>query len=99
MTFHVSRFNYTFQTVEEEFADALMDVKHAIEDVRKSQTLRQVLGSLLAIGNFLNGRQVGVAPHTQLLHVAGTDGYTLKAGFGFVCPRSLPKDHLQLKYR
>lgn len=56
--FCVYRFNYTFQSVEEEFADALMDVKNAIEDVRKSQTLRQVLGTLLAIGNFLNGREV-----------------------------------------
>ena len=36
----------------------MMDVKKAIEDVRESKTLRQVLGSLLAIGNFLNGREV-----------------------------------------
>lgn len=42
----------------QEFADALMDVKLAIEDVRKSKTLRQVLGTLLAIGNFLNGKEV-----------------------------------------
>ena len=38
----------------------MMDVKKAIEDVRESKTLRQVLGSLLAIGNFLNGREVRV---------------------------------------
>ena len=45
-------------SVPQDFADAMMDVKKAIEDVRESKTLRQVLGSLLAIGNFLNGREV-----------------------------------------
>lgn len=35
-----------------------MDVKNAIEDVKGSKTLRQVLGTLLSIGNFLNGREV-----------------------------------------
>ena len=45
-------------SVPQDFADAMMDVKKAIEDVRDSKTLRQVLGSLLAIGNFLNGREV-----------------------------------------
>ena len=47
-------------SVPQDFADAMMDVKKAIEDVRESKTLRQVLGSLLAIGNFLNGREVRV---------------------------------------
>ena len=42
----------------QEFADALMDVKNAIEDVMRSITLKRVLGTLLAIGNFLNGKEV-----------------------------------------
>ena len=35
-----------------------MDLKKAIEDVKNSRTLKLALGSLLAIGNFLNGNQV-----------------------------------------
>ena len=42
----------------QELGDALMEMKRAIEDVRKSKTLKQVLGTLLSIGNFLNGTQV-----------------------------------------
>ena len=42
----------------QEFADGLMDLKMAIEDIRKSPTLKRAVGSLLAIGNFLNGREV-----------------------------------------
>ena len=45
----------------QEFADALMEVKEAIVDVRNSKTFRQVLGSLLAIGNFLNSKEVGTS--------------------------------------
>eukprot|EP00731_Ephydatia_muelleri_P026515 Em0018g615a len=51
------RFNYVFQSVESELADCLMNVKLAIDDIRKSKTLKQVLGTLLAIGNFLNGKE------------------------------------------
>ena len=42
----------------QELSDALMDAKLAIEDVKSCSTLRQVLGTLLAIGNFLNSREV-----------------------------------------
>lgn len=42
----------------QELGDALMEVKGAIEDVYNSKTLKQVLGTLLSIGNFLNGTQV-----------------------------------------
>jgi len=38
-----------------------MEVKEAIVDVRSSKSLRQVLGSLLAVGNFLNGREVSTS--------------------------------------
>ena len=47
-------------SVPQELSDALMDAKLAIEDVKASTTLRQVLGTLLAIGNFLNGKQVSL---------------------------------------
>jgi hypothetical protein len=52
------RFNFHFQQMEEELGDALMEVKSAIEDVKKSKTLKQVLSTLLSIGNFLNGTQL-----------------------------------------
>lgn len=42
----------------QELADGLMNVKLAIDDIRMSKTLKQVLGTLLAIGNFLNGKEV-----------------------------------------
>ena len=35
-----------------------MDVKNAVVDIMKSETLRKAIGSLLCIGNFLNGREV-----------------------------------------
>jgi hypothetical protein len=47
-----------FSLLSQDFADALMDLKNAICDVQDSVTLRKVLGSLLAIGNFLNGKEV-----------------------------------------
>ncbi len=45
-------------THTQEFADALMDVKKSIADIMSSPTLKLALGSLLSIGNFLNGREV-----------------------------------------
>ena len=45
-----------------------MEVKDAIEEVRSSKTLRQVLGSLLAIGNYLNSKEVS-APRKPRLGV------------------------------
>ena len=51
------KFNYTFQSSEEELADSLMDLKEAIEEVRRSQTLKRVVGTLLSIGNCLNSRK------------------------------------------
>ncbi len=35
-----------------------MDVKKCIADIMSSRTLKLALGSLLSIGNFLNGREV-----------------------------------------
>ena len=50
------KFSYAFQSSEEELADSLMDLKGAIEEVRESRTLKRVIGSLLCIGNVLNGK-------------------------------------------
>ena len=50
----------------QEFADALMEVKKAIDDVYHSTTLKQVLGTLLSIGNFLNGTEVRAHPPSSL---------------------------------
>ena len=62
----------------QELGDALMEVKRAIEDVRKSKTLKQVLGTLLSIGNFLNGTEVCPLPtlhHPPLLTTSPTLSY------------------------
>ena len=48
----------------QELGDALMEVMRAIGDVYKSKTLKQVLGTLLSIGNFLNGTKVSSHTHT-----------------------------------
>jgi hypothetical protein len=39
-------------------ASTLMNIKKGIEDIKWSLTLKEVLGTLLAIGNFLNGSEV-----------------------------------------
>ena len=51
----------------QEFADGVMDLKMAIDDIKGSPTLKKTVGALLAIGNFLNGREV--RPTSILLHV------------------------------
>lgn len=43
---------------EEELAESLMDLKMAIDEVKASRTLKQVVGTLLCIGNTLNGVKV-----------------------------------------
>ena len=43
-----------------------MEVKSAIDDVKKSKTLKQVLSTLLSIGNFLNGTQVNALSSSPL---------------------------------
>ena len=46
-----------------------MDVKNAIQEIRKSSTFRLVLGTLLAIGNFLNGCEVCCTLVLSIVHV------------------------------
>lgn len=51
------KFVFSFQSVEEELGDSLMDLKDAIVEVRTSDTLKKVVGTLLCIGNCLNDRK------------------------------------------
>ena len=46
------------QAAEEELAESLMDLKIAIDEVKASRTFKQVMGTLLCIGNTLNGVKV-----------------------------------------
>lgn len=47
-------FQLDYAQIEKEVAEPLMDLKQAIEEIEKSETFRIILGTLLAIGNFLN---------------------------------------------
>lgn len=51
-------FKIDFDSVEKEMGEQLMDLKLAMEEIEKSETLKIVLGTLLAMGNFLNGNEV-----------------------------------------
>ena len=51
------RFNYHFQSLEEELGDSLMDLKMAIEEIQESKTFKRIVGCLLCIGNTLSGKQ------------------------------------------
>ncbi|XP_074604377.1 formin homology 2 domain containing [Brevipalpus obovatus] len=51
-------FKLDYDTLEEEIAEQLMDLKNAIEEIEKSETFRIILSTLLSVGNFLNGAEV-----------------------------------------
>lgn len=51
-------FKIDFDLLEKEMGEQLMDLKLAMEEIEKSDTLKLVLGTLLAMGNFLNGLEV-----------------------------------------
>lgn len=51
-------FKIDFDSIEKEMGEQLMDLKLAMEEIEKSETLKLVLGTLLAMGNFLNGNEV-----------------------------------------
>lgn len=42
----------------QEVAEPLQDLKEGMEQLEKNKTLRYILSTLLAIGNFLNGTSV-----------------------------------------
>lgn len=42
----------------QDVAEPLMDLKQAIDEVQRNPTFKCILGTLLSIGNFLNGTKV-----------------------------------------
>lgn len=46
----------------QEVAEPLQDLKEGMEQLEKNKTLRHILSTLLAIGNFLNGSNVSHSP-------------------------------------
>lgn len=48
-------FKLDYENLEKEVAEPLMDLKQGIEALEKNKTFRQILTTLLSIGNFLNG--------------------------------------------
>lgn len=51
-------FKLDFENIEREIAEPLMDLKQGFEILRANKTFRAILGTLLSIGNFLNGNEV-----------------------------------------
>lgn len=51
-------FKMDFDTIENEIGECLLDLKLGMEELRKSKSLRQILASVLSVGNFLNGSEV-----------------------------------------
>lgn len=48
-------FKMDYEATEKEVAEPLQDLKEGMEQLEKNKTLRYILATLLAIGNFLNG--------------------------------------------
>ncbi|XP_016337725.1 FH1/FH2 domain-containing protein 3 [Sinocyclocheilus anshuiensis] len=48
-------FKMDYDTLEKEVAEPLQDLKEGMDQLEKNKTLRCILSTLLAIGNFLNG--------------------------------------------
>uniref|UniRef100_A0A8C6SEA9 Formin homology 2 domain containing 3b n=1 Tax=Neogobius melanostomus TaxID=47308 RepID=A0A8C6SEA9_9GOBI len=48
-------FKMDYELIEKEVAEPLQDLKEGMEQLEKNKTLRYILTTLLAIGNFLNG--------------------------------------------
>lgn len=48
-------FRLDFDILEKEMGEQLMDLKNAMEEIERSETFKQILSALLAMGNFLNG--------------------------------------------
>ncbi|XP_038078200.1 FH1/FH2 domain-containing protein 3-like isoform X2 [Patiria miniata] len=51
-------FKMDYESLEEEVAEPLAELKKGIEDLKNNKTFRHILSMLLAVGNFLNGAQV-----------------------------------------
>ncbi|XP_054856365.1 FH1/FH2 domain-containing protein 1 isoform X2 [Eublepharis macularius] len=50
-------FKMDYETMEQEIAEPLFDLKLGMEQLAKNQTFKHILATLLAMGNFLNGSQ------------------------------------------
>ncbi|XP_077982194.1 FH1/FH2 domain-containing protein 3-like isoform X3 [Glandiceps talaboti] len=50
-------FKLDYESMEQEVAEPLMDLKKGMEDLRDNKTFKRILSILLAIGNFLNDKQ------------------------------------------
>lgn len=48
-------FQLDYQNLEKEVAEPLLDLKLGMDKLKKSETFKNILGALLAVGNFLNG--------------------------------------------
>ncbi|XP_065102071.2 FH1/FH2 domain-containing protein 3 isoform X2 [Paramisgurnus dabryanus] len=48
-------FKMDYEALEKEVAEPLQDLKEGMDQLEKNKTLRHILSTLLAIGNFLNG--------------------------------------------
>ncbi|XP_033626839.1 FH1/FH2 domain-containing protein 3-like isoform X4 [Asterias rubens] len=51
-------FKMDYESMEEEVAEPLAELKKGIEDLKTNETFRHILSMLLAVGNFLNGAQI-----------------------------------------
>lgn len=63
MYFIVSRsarhiLNLTTLLHSQEVAEPLMDLKESVQELHNNETFKHILATLLAIGNFLNGKKV-----------------------------------------
>ncbi|KAM9488853.1 FH1/FH2 domain-containing protein 3 isoform 4-T4 [Clarias gariepinus] len=52
---HLWAFKMDYEVLEKEVAEPLQDLKEGMSQLEKNKTLRLILSTLLAIGNFLNG--------------------------------------------
>ncbi|XP_022097642.1 FH1/FH2 domain-containing protein 3-like isoform X18 [Acanthaster planci] len=51
-------FKMDYESMEEEVAEPLAELKKGIEDLKNNKTFRHILSMLLAVGNFLNGAEI-----------------------------------------
>ena len=58
---HLWAFKLDYDANEKEAAESLSDLKHTVDQIKRSATLKKILATLLAIGNFLNGVKVGLS--------------------------------------
>ena len=83
-------FKLDYDANEKEAAESLSDLKHTVDQIKRSTTLKKILATLLAIGNFLNGIKVNL-PYSQ--HVFSSRSFGLLRAEGKSCAY-----HLILKY-